>query len=63
MNEEFCKNCGYCIAVCPDDALKVTDKFNSMGYHPVRWTGKCSLCGQCYIVCPDNAVEIKEKEE
>ncbi|MEA3507087.1 MAG: ferredoxin family protein [Elusimicrobiota bacterium] len=61
INREFCKDCGYCINVCPDNALVKDESFNSMGYHPVKWTGKCSLCGQCYLVCPDNAVEIKEE--
>ncbi len=62
ITEEYCKACGYCIKVCPDKALELDEKFNSSGYHPVKWKGNCRMCGLCYTVCPDFAVEIDDKE-
>ncbi len=60
IKESFCKECGFCVYVCPDKALKYSDDFNSAGYHPVKWSGGCSFCGKCYIICPDFAIEIGE---
>ncbi|MFC2061761.1 4Fe-4S dicluster domain-containing protein [Elusimicrobiota bacterium] len=62
VNEEYCKECSFCIHFCPDDALKLQEKFNSRGFHPVVWTGNCSFCGRCYMVCPDCAIEIIEND-
>ncbi|MFH1414664.1 MAG: ferredoxin family protein [Elusimicrobiota bacterium] len=58
-----CKECGLCIEFCPSGALEFSEKFNSNGFHPVKWTGECSLCGICYTMCPDYCIEIKEYEE
>lgn len=58
INESFCKECGFCINICPDKALEYSKDFNAAGYHPVKWSGNCSFCGKCYIVCPDFAIEI-----
>lgn len=63
IREERCKECGFCVMFCPDNALKSSKKFNLKGFHPVKWKGECSLCGKCYIVCPDNAIEITEKDD
>lgn len=58
IKEEFCKECGFCILYCPDNALEFHSDYNSKGFHPVKWKGDCSFCGRCYIVCPDFAIEI-----
>lgn len=63
IRQEFCKECGLCINFCPDESLEYDEKFNSKGYHPIKWKGDCRFCGMCYTVCPDNVIEIEEYEE
>ena len=63
IKKEFCKECGFCIHVCPDNALRFSTTFNSKGYHPVKWKGECKFCGQCYIICPDYVIEVSDNEE
>ena len=62
LKPHHCKGCGYCIKVCPDNALEFEKHFNASGYRPVRWKGDCKLCGLCYKVCPDHGIEIDEQE-
>jgi 2-oxoglutarate ferredoxin oxidoreductase subunit delta len=60
IKQDFCKECGLCVNICPNKALKFSNKFNVYGYHPVKLEGECNACGLCFLVCPDNAIEIKE---
>ncbi len=58
INEERCKSCGLCVAVCPKNVLRISDKLNPTGYHPVELFDNdgCISCGFCYLVCPDAAI-------
>ncbi len=62
--EERCKGCGYCIAFCPREVLKVSDKFNPKGYHPpmIIKEGECVNCHYCEIICPEFAIFSVEIE-
>lgn len=33
--EEKCKSCGLCVHYCKQGCLRISEKFNSCGYHPV----------------------------
>ena len=48
-----CINCGSCIKVCPNNALRLS---------PEGWLKidreKCSLCGECVSVCPTGAISF-----
>ena len=43
-DEEKCKQCGLCFAVCPENSIPV---------------GNCKGCGVCAQVCPFKAIEMK----
>ena len=62
--EDRCKGCGFCVEYCPNDVLKISDKFNSKGYHPPELVNEdeCRYCGFCQLVCPDFAIFSLEEE-
>ncbi|MFW5959921.1 MAG: 4Fe-4S binding protein [Chitinivibrionales bacterium] len=61
ISRELCKGCGLCIHFCPENAISVDNSgYNSMGLHPVKWSGKCSFCGICFNMCPETAIEITD---
>ena len=62
INEKYCKGCGYCIIVCPTDALKKTKKMNSRGIEiPETNDEKCKNCHLCELSCPDFAISVEEE--
>lgn len=61
IDEEKCKECGYCIEFCPQKVIKIAEHSNSHSYHPATLVdpeSKCKGCGICYLVCPDVAIEV-----
>jgi 2-oxoglutarate ferredoxin oxidoreductase subunit delta len=60
IDRERCKNCGLCIAVCPQKNLQPAAGMNDAGYHPTEQCedGKCTGCGLCALMCPDLAFTI-----
>jgi 2-oxoglutarate ferredoxin oxidoreductase subunit delta len=65
--EERCKACEVCVVSCPSGNLKLSNKLNRAGFHPVEFNyrgskGECTGCAICYWVCPDFAIgEIQVK--
>ena len=62
INEETCKECGYCIHFCPQQSvLKQGDKVNKKGYRftVVEDMTGCIACGICATVCPEIAITVK----
>lgn len=49
FSEIKCTGCGLCFNMCPQGAIKATDKV------PVVEFAKCNLCGQCVSICPTGA--------
>jgi 2-oxoglutarate ferredoxin oxidoreductase subunit delta len=60
INEVYCKGCGICVSVCPQEAMALDqDRLTSKGYHPVMLVSEnCTGCGICAIVCPDAALTV-----
>ena len=58
INREWCKGCGICVALCPQDALILDEDETSRLEHP----DKCTLCRACELHCPDLAIELGEAE-
>jgi len=65
INEELCKGCGLCVAFCPKDVLKMSNKLTKKGIHPPEVINEkdCTLCGNCMLYCPDLAIVIGKEEE
>lgn len=55
-----CKDCGFCIWICPKNALERSEAPNGHGYHYPILTGDCSGCGKCEQICPDFAIFVKD---
>jgi 2-oxoglutarate ferredoxin oxidoreductase subunit delta len=67
IDQERCKGCGLCIAVCPKKQIEISDELNAKGYYPARFqeedlteveSTKCSGCALCAVTCPDVAIEV-----
>ncbi|MEM2909921.1 MAG: 4Fe-4S binding protein [Nitrososphaerota archaeon] len=62
-----CKECLYCIELCPNSVLEKSDSINHKGYHyPRVKPGKedsCVACSMCEWVCPEFAIFVKEVKE
>jgi len=54
IEANLCKECGLCVEACPAGVLRISERLNKMGYHPVEYTGKgCTGCGICFYICPE----------
>jgi len=64
VDSEACKDCGYCIAVCPQAVFRQADYFNTKGYRPVQsiLTQQCVGCRRCFFACPDFAIDVLEEQ-
>ena len=51
INRELCDICGTCVAVCPSDAIIVSEFFVTIN------NDKCAECLKCLKVCPIKAIE------
>ncbi|MCD4745351.1 MAG: 4Fe-4S dicluster domain-containing protein [Bacteroidales bacterium] len=56
---ERCKGCEVCIAACPVNAIEMSKKVNSKGYHYMeKVNDNCTGCTNCAIVCPDGVITV-----
>jgi 2-oxoglutarate ferredoxin oxidoreductase subunit delta len=61
IDEDCCKGCQLCTAVCPKDLVKMAEHFNAKGYHPSKLVdpkGECTGCTLCALICPDVAITV-----
>ncbi len=61
INAERCKGCEICVNACPEQNLRLSERINGLGYHPVEFSfhgkrGDCTGCNICYTVCPDYSI-------
>ena len=61
IDKERCKGCDYCVHVCPEKILRLSESTNLKGYHFCTITDvqKCTGCRFCAIICPEIAIEIE----
>ncbi len=61
IHEEWCKGCEFCSFFCPLDVLKMSERFNSKGYHPVEVVDEesCVGCKLCECICPEFAIIVE----
>ena len=59
VRDGLCTGCGTCIALCPEEAIKLTINEKKGIYVPTLNEEKCNNCGICYEVCPGHEVDFK----
>ena len=57
-DENRCYHCGFCVAVCPTEALTIIDK-STMRVDLFK--DRCIACGYCVKVCPVKAMSLPEE--
>ena len=60
IDEQYCKGCFLCIAVCPKKVLARGDKRSRAGYSMPRVENleECISCALCEMTCPDMALTV-----
>jgi len=56
----LCTGCGTCIALCPEEAIRLTIDKKKGIYVPKIVEDKCKDCGVCHKVCPGHEVDFKQ---
>jgi 2-oxoglutarate ferredoxin oxidoreductase subunit delta len=64
IDENRCKGCGLCVAVCPKNVLEISEQVSPKGYFPAYQARPedCITCAVCCVMCPDVAITITETE-
>lgn len=57
IRQDWCKECGLCVALCPKQVLGVDDVNRIVVVHP----DKCIACKTCERICPDFAIDVEVK--
>lgn len=63
FNEDRCKGCRLCTAVCPKKIVLIdTEKLNIKGFHPagVKDMDQCIGCAFCATICPDCVITVEK---
>ncbi len=66
VDEEWCKGCQLCVAVCPSHLIQVADYFNRKGHQPVVVVdpdGRCTGCALCAMMCPEAAITVYRRSQ
>jgi len=60
VENNLCTGCGTCVALCPNEAIKLTINEKKGIYVPELNEKKCNNCGICYEICPGHEVDFKQ---
>ncbi len=66
IDDNRCKGCELCTAVCPKKVIALADYFTPRGYRPARLVdpqGECTGCLLCSTICPDVAITVYREEK
>ena len=65
IHPKYCKGCLICVEMCPQKALKPSDKINPAGYIlPIENDmTRCNGCRLCEVLCPDFAIAIETEDD
>lgn len=65
VNEDECKACSKCVAVCPAGVLAMKyDNTSTLGQVvTVIEPNSCIGCTDCELACPDFAIKVADKKE
>ncbi len=60
VDDEVCKSCGLCIAICPKKILRFSERINTQGLNPMECIDHeaCIGCLSCAEICPELAIQI-----
>ena len=60
VKDGLCTGCGTCVALCPNEAIKLTINEKKRIYAPELNEEKCNICGICYEVCLGHSVDFNQ---
>ncbi len=60
IRADLCKECSFCIPVCPRDCIELGEQINAKGYYTAVFLkpDECNGCAICAIMCPEAAIEV-----
>ena len=60
FQQDRCKGCELCRAMCPKNLIAMKGPINAKGYTTavIENQEDCIGCQSCAIMCPDGAIEI-----
>ena len=63
IDDQYCKGCYLCIAVCPQKVMTRGDKRSRAGYSmpQVKDLPECISCMLCEMTCPDLALTVVQE--
>ena len=61
FEQERCKGCELCVAVCPKGIVVMDGATNQKGYHPATVVRMelCTGCASCARICPDSVITVE----
>lgn len=64
VETDYCKGCGLCVSVCPEDLLALSEERSASGYRTAFLgdADRCTGCCFCARMCPDVAIEVYRED-
>ena len=57
LDQDICTGCGICIAVCPQDVLRMDEASKKA---TITYPLDCVACWGCEFLCPVGCIEVSE---
>lgn len=57
LDQELCNGCGICVAVCPQDVLRMDEATKKA---VIKYPDDCVACWSCEFFCPVSCIEVSE---